>query len=301
MERKLGSHGLPARGRDRGLNRGGGLRRCLLGMVGAVALFGAGAAYALGDQPSARYRVTIRGFAVDHQSQDDMLQRDGANDEVYVRSDIFMVDSDGGHSAGPRLITRRIGDLVTGRTYPPGAPHRERGGGPRPDDLPLVVWEDDLSQAADAIVIVPSIWEWDGEGPSTEERQWNGALGFQLTGPGAAAPFRELIRAWPGSRSAPVVRDLVSLPIGDDGTRPIGSSRTGGAPMRIPVVVLTYESALAAAARRVPLPEFVEGNPDISQDGSYPRGVVPVALADGDGLEGRYTLFLYVECLDRCG
>ena len=270
----------------------------------------------LGDQPSARYRVTARGFRVERQSADDMLERDGRGDELYVRGEVFIVQANGdARFGGPPARTARLqggtgtgglsaqpeGGFVTGDTYPTADPTEERSGGPRPDDLPLVIWEGDLSERAEAVIIVPSIWEWDGEGASREELRWDNLLGTEIEA--RRAEVSPLIESWPASQSTPLFRNLFSLAIGDDGTRPIGSSQTGGSAMRIPALVLTYHSAHAAANSTVSIAEERETAPGaiLFSDGNLPRGVVPVAFVDRDGLEGNYVLFLYVECVDRCG
>jgi hypothetical protein len=280
--------------------------------------------FAPGDPPdpssAARFRLTARGFFVQRQSEDDAFERDGRGDEVYVRSDSFVVGA-AGLAAGPSARSETIGDrflaqggssrpqwgsaateiggFVTGDDYPTSTPWAPRPGIVRTGELPLAVWEGELIRGGDAVVIVPSIWEWDDHGASFEERQWDLLLGPALEG--GLSSLREAIETGrPGSAATPALRDIVSLPIGDQSTRPIGSRASGRGQMQVPVIVLSYDSAAALAGRRFPNARVgvTSDGVEFDHDGPpLPAGVLPVQFHDQDGLNGDYILYLYLERL----
>lgn len=269
---------------------------------------------------SATVRVTLRGFRVDHQSYDNIVESDGRGDEVYVRADTFRFDlSDRppvpfttstltiGHNKAliggtasdcGTCADHGAGGFRTGDTYPTRAPWEERPGGPRVSDLPMVVFEGVLSRGADAVVVIPTIWESDSDGPSPEERRWQEMIGRAVAG--ARPAIRDVISA-PRSSSLPRFEQLLSLPIFNDGTRPIGSSRPRDVPMQVNAIILTLDSAVALAAQAST--ETVcrrEGNTaTCATDQPRPAGVLGLAFVDGHDMEGEYTLYLHVEVLPR--
>lgn len=128
---------------------------------------------------SVRYRVTLNGFTALRQTYDHPLQIDGKGDEVYAAAWVAEVDT-----ASPELAkhwvvrTRTMGDqngfanrvrmgsasplggVRTGDKFPIPAPW-QRKGGLAGDSLPMVLWEGDLVPGRSAVVITPTLWEWD--------------------------------------------------------------------------------------------------------------------------------------------
>jgi LCCL domain len=137
-----------------------------------------------------RYRAVITGFRTVNQTIDDPQHRDGLMDEVYVtaaslqwnRADLSIVRRS-------LIKTRTYGDATdrirfpdrvqAGTAGPVGGIWGGNGGNadqvpreydpagslvPAPllDQFPLYVWEGTLTEGTDALLIVPSIWEWDG-------------------------------------------------------------------------------------------------------------------------------------------
>ena len=271
---------------------------------------------------SARFRVTARGFRVEHQTYDDMFEGDGRGDEVYVRADVFTVAA----GASPvRATTARTGTIghraqllggsgkpawnsadgepggfLNGDTYPTADPAVGRAVAPRSYDLPLAIWEGDLTEGGDSIVVIPTIWEWDGFNATASERRWEASVEPAVAA--RMADIRSLVaRSSTPGRSPPVALSL-SLPITDDGTRPIGSPRqqTPPVPMEVTSLVLTYQSALAISQQRLTedIEREVDGNSQIVFDARpLPSGVMVVRFQDVDGLDGDYVLYLHVECL----
>ncbi|MEA2724272.1 MAG: hypothetical protein QOH59_2043 [Gemmatimonadales bacterium] len=137
-----------------------------------------------------KYRVTINGFKVIHETFDNPAEIDGKRDEIFVKARTQVFHSVGvalspevtirslthGDVNAPRWrdVTKpnfrinagsasSMGGLMTGDGYPnklmpwkrvPGAPEGTR-------TFPLLVWEGDLYQDMNTAVIIPSIWEDD--------------------------------------------------------------------------------------------------------------------------------------------
>ena len=121
-----------------------------------------------------KYRVTLTGFTVQSQTYDNPLQIDGKGDEVYLAAHVLQFDtSSAGLVVANEVRTTHVYGDVNGFTYrvkagtagasgglastnafPPSA--KSAGG-----DFPLVLWEGDLVQGRSAVVVVPTVWEWD--------------------------------------------------------------------------------------------------------------------------------------------
>lgn len=164
---------------------------------------------------SGRFRVTLTGFAVNRQSNDNILEADGKGDEVYLLADVAQYDNYFQYSQYDRLnrtpsvlplvaplatyndlIIRRgrmtrgsftsnvmgdvnnhgspsriqagsassLGGLRTGDRFPTNEPWNLTGA-PRPDQPPMLLWEGELRKGQDLVVVIPTIWEWDGGNP----------------------------------------------------------------------------------------------------------------------------------------
>lgn len=128
-----------------------------------------------------RYRVTLNGVTVHRQTYDNPLQTDGKGDEVYLAAWVAAIDT-----AGPQLVRHRVvasrvlgdasgfpdrlragslgakGGLRTGDRIPSAAPQK-RAAGPAADSLPLLLWEGELAQGRSAVLVAPTVWEWDAK------------------------------------------------------------------------------------------------------------------------------------------
>lgn len=273
-----------------------------------------------------RFRLTAMGFIVEHPSLDSIFETDGRGDEVYVRGDSFTFDRTGryitsypvqttmfgelGRYAGgsgrpsPFQAAQNFGGFMVGDSYPASGPWTEPRRR-RADDLPMVMWEGNLTQGANGVVVIPTIWEWDGASWTVEEARWGN--GIKLAVQRQSARIADVIRQWPATQRGLVFDNLVSLFITDNGTRPIGSatrtpanvpagSLSHPAAMQIDPLILTYDSAAAQAVR----PSDYEVR---SADGSsvsnvhLPAGVFGVSFIDPPEMQGNYTLFLKLEQL----
>lgn len=130
---------------------------------------------------SGRYRVVANGFRVLHETKDDILSRDGKGDEVYGAFTMFHYDRHTGTLLDRDLRrTLVVGDVWNfpgrvkggswsatggfraGDKYPASGEPFVRHGAPSRDTFPFLIWEGPLSDGLDAVVILPTIWEYDG-------------------------------------------------------------------------------------------------------------------------------------------
>jgi hypothetical protein len=144
----------------------------------------------------------------------------------------------------------------------------------------MTVWENDLTQGQDVVLIAPAIWEYDGG---------KDAWGDWITwGQETLARISPKLQALIGEKSK-VVFDATEVALdvavsmtkagllGQASDRPIGMQPNGSGYTFTPkVVALNYDSAAVIASG---------GN----------GGVLEIAYADAADLHGHYSLFLHVE------
>jgi len=123
-------------------------------------------------------RLTINGFKADHETFDHQLEVDGKGDEVFVTAIVGEINAPTNRTF-PLLKTTVYGDvngfpdrikagtrssqggIQTGDAYPATPWNRE--GGASADRLPLLLWCGTLKEGGNRVIIVPTIWEYDGE------------------------------------------------------------------------------------------------------------------------------------------
>jgi hypothetical protein len=249
--------------------------------------------------------VSVNGFSVKSPTWDDPWQWDGKGDEVYIRAKVVKLGSTGASLYESEYQSVTMGDTrgYSGRvkagslsaegglrmddTFPTGTPWLQS----TPPDLyrdypPLKLWEGDLNQG-EAVVLTPSIWEWDGGGSAVVDwARWAAGAVPQLAA--RISDFQDL-----GAKGRAVIAGIelglgVILSLdeakvsGRMGDRPIGMSKNGDgtAAFSPQMLVLTQESA-ELLVREQPV-------------GKGP-GVVTMEFKDDDAYRGNYTLWLQVE------
>lgn len=139
------------------------------------------------------YRITLTGFTCNHSTNDDILERDGKGDEIYISSSYFDIDKDGNTSQRINNRTRVFGDVnkpewIAGpsarilfgsksafggiesrNSYPSNTPYSlsNMPDYPAPNrvaSIPYVIYEGTLTDEENQAVVVPTVWEWDGDG-----------------------------------------------------------------------------------------------------------------------------------------
>jgi hypothetical protein len=152
---------------------------------------------------------------------------------------------------------------------------------------PMKLWEGDLTQGQEAVVITSSIWEWDGGGSAAMAWTRWAADAVPKFGPRIA----ELLQL--GAKGRAVIAGvelglevIVSLDeagvIGRTGDRPIGMSKNGNgkAEFSPQLLVLTYDNAELLVRQ---------------QPAGKGLGVLAMEFMDDLAYGGNYTLWLQVE------
>ena len=264
---------------------------------------------------SGRFRVTLNGFFVSHETNDHALEVDGKHDEVYIVADIAEFDATGGIASRSSLQSRVLGDiqgfedaparlpagsasslggLKTGDNVPGDDPWRRTRtpGSSRP---PLLLWEGTLTRGERGVVIVPTIWEWDG--PTDV------LIAYRRSMVGSLA---RAVRAFSiNERNA----DLLLAPLtGGPGTeRIVGFEPTGNAADRPIGMNVAAGSFLAASpdqqGREWFTPKRLLLTYDMARDAAtsttrgFGPGVVPIVYQDHADLAGNYVLYVQIEAL----
>ncbi len=271
---------------------------------------------------SGRYRVVANGFRVVNHTNDltNVLTGDGEGDEVYggfamfhvARPSGLLLDQDlrqtlvhGDAGKVPNRVKAGTaslqGGLQNSDVFPPVLdPSQRYGQAPTSLTFPFLIWDGTLTNATDAVIVLPTLWESD---PATALSL---ALAVTRTDPATSytnwflAEVAELPRVWadpmvqqalqskaialttpPGWTYFPAVHPTARLdhPIGAifDQVSPVVA---GGAGKRLPrrAIVLTRESIEAAL-------------------GGGSTGIVQVPLADqgAQGIVGNGHYILYVQ------
>ncbi len=131
------------------------------------------------------FRVVVKGFTCNRETSDDMLERDGKRDEVYISSISYMLSAQG--QTIPRTLLKRrsrtmgdvnnrakeerrcmagsafgnLGGIQTGDQVPTVEPWRNNLPA-KGDLLPYILWEGQLPAGGDQVVIYPTLFEYDG-------------------------------------------------------------------------------------------------------------------------------------------
>ena len=260
--------------------------------------------------PTARYRVTLTGLRVSRATYENTNSQDGNGDEVYAAAAVILWDrTTSSVKTRSDVRTREYGDirdgLIFGNRIMAGTMSATGGiragdqvprdfdptgsaiPAPATDRFPLLVWEGSLNAGADALLIVPTLWERDVD-PSTWVVWKNDWAKSTLTAVFGALPLSDMV-ANTDLRSALALMD-VGVPIVMSPTdlaanlrdHPIGISPK---PVQLPVfaayqdryVVLTKEKLAALA---------VGGSTIMPIPFDEPATVIS---------SGMYTLYLRVE------
>ena len=132
---------------------------------------------------SGRYRVTMTGIQVAKPTVDDPLDRDGKADEIFANAVVVRWDRANNSRLGTAIVkSREYGDIGTSNTWPqriragtalpsggitggnavpigfvPSSP----SGTPGAETFPFQMWEGQLTDGGEAIVLFWSVWERD--------------------------------------------------------------------------------------------------------------------------------------------
>lgn len=271
-----------------------------------------------------RYRVSIAGFTVHHETYDDPMQLDGKRDEVYlsaevtelakggtpvgttqpVRSPVFgdvggMLGGTAGHNGRLRAGSASAeGGLRTGDSFPSSSPWR-LSGAPVGERLPLALWEGELVKGENAVLVSPTIWEFDEHDLRAAYRSWADWQGNAVSRLAASPEAMALLMSLgPEAAVLPQLSEVgtaIAVSFMDDflgkpGDRPIGLEDAGPDSsgrlqftFKPKTLVLSFESAELALGRNI---------------GGKGPGVISVPYTERHPkLNGDYTIYLVIERL----
>jgi hypothetical protein len=255
--------------------------------------------------PFGRYRVIVEGFSVTSQTWDNILQTDGKGDEVFLNARTAYLGPDGKDLAPEsQLESQTMGDtngypnrtqagsasdrggLISGDRFPNPLTLDATASGSANFVPPAVLWEGDLIQGKRAVVITPSIWEWDGAGDTVGSWvRWGEeaipklaqAIGTFIGGGSTADTIKKASDLGVGVLKVFDNPGLFGVP----GDRPIGTIKNPNGSDYIfdpKVVLLNYDRAEAL----------------ISQETLGVSGLIALNYKDDPALTGDYTLYLRV-------
>ena len=283
-------------------------------------------------RPHARFRLVALEIDVLHQTRDDLIETDGPADEIQVRGNMFRYSRDGrlgdfetrwsgilgseGHAdfiagtATPAFSPRAdFGGLKTGDFYPMRPRGIQTNG-----DLPWIMWEGDLEEGGNGVVIVPSLWEIDSRGESDAQRAWERTIveAARRSPQSVELAFTQPVE----DRDSPINDRLIgNLPVRDDGNRPISAGEQAPFPyyifllpipapigplphagsIQVASIPLTYERARLFAARPASSIEIRTQRDQTGGQRPLPRGAMVMRLTDRASMEGDYLLILQLE------
>jgi hypothetical protein len=281
-----------------------------------------------GASPSATFRVTLNGFTVNHETNDDPLEIDGARDEVYLvpiilsanlsnvedlRQLMFGTFSSvmgaqgalgGGAVNGEENRVRAgtatgDGGLQTGDSFPDHNPTPwrlpngittfRRSGTP-----PALLFEGTLTEGQDVVLILPTIWEWDGPSELRDAYYHLVQSSFPSIARGAVAFINAeaenrtaIDGGWDNALVLPFTDGPKDRPIGihfqEDSPASISNGRTIPAGFSFSPQALTYTYRTA----------LHDANTDLGRG----IGIREIRYRDDSRLAGDYSLYIQVQSL----
>jgi hypothetical protein len=247
----------------------------------------------------ANFEVSLFRFTVDRNTRDDVLQRDGAGDEVSFSTVAIMHD----RRTGSRVITDGMARTGTFGQNPPNSIRAGRatttGGLITHDDVLLgpvdVLFSGELARGDNAATIILTVWEMDGpHGLNAAYQNFVDNYGpdFERVALGSSAGTSPLVRDWDasftgGTAGGPVATVVTltdgPLGLGEVNDRPIGMTWSGRIYNFAPkIMILNFDNASRTAA---------------TNTGSG-LGVIKISYTDDERLGGgSYTLYVRIRRL----
>jgi hypothetical protein len=274
------------------------------------------------------YRVSVKGFICNRETYDDMLERDGKRDEIYLTSFSFMVNNQNRTipSTVVRLRSRTMGDIharaleerrvlagsaagglggiQTGDQIPDVEPWKNNAKASG-ELLPFVLWEGNLIPNSDYVVIHPGIMEWDGA-PDFLTNFWHNSFAGQVVrtvSNFATLPFRAFTAntsnndSEPGVWPAPQVQqEFGSVFYKID----LNSLNPDELRNYFTLINKPGDRPIGIDEKSIYNPVQIRIDNRIAgmlcnKDFGYGKGIVPIRYKDDDSYNGDYTLFIAIE------
>ena len=173
---------------------------------------------------SGRYRVTIRAIQVDRPTIDDASGADGVGDEIYAAAVVVRADRSGTKIGATVVKSKEYGDIGNGSTWPnrvrAGTASPSGGlaagnrlgdsGTPGAETFPIAVWEGQLADGGEAVVIFPSIWERD-----TDDARWQSYSANWVSNSAPILNSPLLLNQYSSTVLTPVVATIETGAVGD--------------------------------------------------------------------------------------
>jgi hypothetical protein len=127
-----------------------------------------------------RYRISLEGFKAINVTAEDPFRNDGRGDEVFITTQVSEYGRNGGLVSTRMLRTPTFGDvqnfpgrvqagsagntggIMPGDRYPAEATLISQLQPATTNNLPFLLWEGELSEIDNAVILSPAIWESDG-------------------------------------------------------------------------------------------------------------------------------------------
>lgn len=274
-----------------------------------------------------RYRVTLLGLKCGHETTDDLLQLDGKRDEVFAGAYVASVPRENINNPRPTPLgiirTKVMGDTngfpdrvqagtasdkggIQSGDYVPdtSVATAKPGVTGTTDRFPLALWEGELSDTGDIIVVAPVVFEWDKQ----EEAPWNSWTGW-WSSPRGSADLGNLAHTTPSDgRWEIVLSSQWSRPINAYDSYNVnygpGFSESGG---NRPVGV-EDQANIRGSGNLVPNPVYVPRGLCLTHArveaalGAQSTSVIEWVARDdphlgNDKLDGTYILYIQIERL----
>lgn len=286
------------------------------------------------NKPITYFRVVAKGFTCNRETADDVLERDGKRDEIYLSSFSFMVNNANNTIPNTSVRTRTrvfcdingrgpenkwamagsasggLGGIQTGDNLPDLEPWKNNA--PSSGELlPYVLWEGNLYPGSDYVVIHPGIMEYDGPADFLTNFWHNSFIGLaaRTASNVLTLPF-QLFTSIPGYSSGSGYND--SSP----GVWPAPGvmQQFGNVFYRANLATLSpedqqklYVNAASPNDRPIGIDANMVYNPLqirldnniantlVDRDFGYGKGIIPLRFKDDDRFKGEYTLYLAFE------
>lgn len=275
------------------------------------------------------YRVVVKGFTCNRETVDDMLERDGKRDEIYLTSFSYMVNAVGNAIPTTAIRTKSklfgdingrgpenkwamagsaaggLGGIQTGDQLPDIEPWKNNA--PASGDLlPFVLWEGELKSGSDYAVIHPGIMEWDGPADFLTNFWHNsfvamalkpaigiGSLPFKAFGIGNSIPYDNA----PGVYPVPTVMQQFGSIFYSADLQSLSREEL----LKLTVITgMPSDRPVGVGANQVFNPLQIRLNQTVAEqisqrDFGYGKGIIPIVYRDVEDLKGEYTVYLAFE------
>jgi hypothetical protein len=281
---------------------------------------------------SGYFRIVAKGFTCNKETNDDILERDGKRDEIYLTSLSVMLDRANNTlpNTAVKVRSRNMGDIngrgpeskwalagsaggglggiQTGDNIPDMEPWKNNA--PASGDLlPFVLWEGKLESGGNSVIIHPTIMEYDGPADFLTNFWTNSFLGIftKATVGLASVPFQALgiggglfnnsydngPGVWPVPTAVQQYNDVFyKLDLAALSAQEQAKYAVRSDAPNDRPIGLNNNSQFAPLEIRL---NYTNAQSIAEKDFGYGKGIVPILFRDAERLAGEYTLYVAFE------